>query len=188
MADSTNFIRHLQPLRRLTAVWDAGVVKRLVVVPLVLAWIWGSAGCASSKPKDYRAVTARFFLESSNSDGTPVMLPQSGVRMTVNSKPVITEGDIVNVELVQVDLGKALLVQLSGSASRDFYRLSVTHQGRRLVFLVDGNPIGARRIDGPIMNGVVYVFIEIPEPDMPAFVENLKKSSVAMQRELARKG
>ena len=37
------------------------------------------------------------------------MLPQSGVSLSVNSKPVITEGDIVNVELVQVDLGKCLL-------------------------------------------------------------------------------
>ena len=39
-----------------------------------------------------------------------------------------------------------------------------------------------------ITNGVIYVFVEIPEPEMPAFVDNLKKSSVAMQRELARKG
>lgn len=164
-------------------------MKHSLCLALVLTAAWFSGGCATSKPKDYTPVTARFFLESSTtSDGTPLMLPQSGVRMTVNPKPVITEGDIINVELVQVDLGKALLVQLSPSASRDFYRLSVTHQGRRLVFLVAGNPIGARRIDGPIINGVVYVFIEIPEPDMPAFVENLKKSSVAMQRELARKG
>ena len=164
-------------------------MKRLAFIAIALVWCGCVAGCASSaKPKDYQPVTARFFLESSNSDGTPLMLPQSGVRMTVNPKPVITEGDIINVELVQVDLGKCLLVQLSPSASRDFYRLSVTHQGRRLVFLVNGDPLGARRIDGVITNGVVYVFIEIPEPEMPAFVENLKKSSVAMQREIARKG
>ena len=165
-------------------------MKSLFVLALVALWAGFAAGCQSTaKPKDYTPVTARFFLESSSSsDGTPLMLPQSGVRMTVNSKPVITEGDIINVELVQVELGKALLVQLTPSASRDFYRLTVTHQGRRLVFLVDGNPLGARRIDGAISNGVVYVFIEIPEPDLPAFVENLKKSSVAMQREIARKG
>ena len=164
-------------------------MKPLVLVALIALWSACAAGCSStSKPKDYTPVTARFFLEAANSDGTPLMLPQSGVRLTVNSKPVITEGDIINVELVQVDLGKALLVQLTPSASRDFYRLSVTHQGRRLVLLVDGVPLGARRIDGAIMNGVVYVFIELPESDMPAFVENLKKSSVAMQRELARKG
>jgi preprotein translocase subunit SecD len=92
------------------------------------------------------------------------------------------------VELVQVDLGKCLLFQLSTSAVRDFYRMTVTHQGRRLVMVLDGEAVGARRIDGPITNGVLYVFVERPEAELPALVENLKKSSVAIQRELARKG
>jgi hypothetical protein len=146
-------------------------------------------GCQSTRgPLDYKPTVARFFLESGNGDGTPLQLPQSGVHLTVNSKPVIAEGDIVNVELVQVDLGKCLLFQLSPTASRDFYRMSVTHQGRRLVLIVDGEAIGARRIDGAIMNGVVFVFAEIPDGALPKLVDNLKKTSVAMQRELARKG
>lgn len=156
---------------------------------ILLATFLVGAGCQStSAPKDYTPTQARFFLEAASGDGTPVTLPQSGVKLTVNSKPVITEGDIVNAELVQVDLGKCLLLQLTPSATRDFYRLSVTHQGRRLVLLVNGAPLGARRIDGAIANGAVYVFVEIPENDMPTLVENLKKTSVALQRELARKG
>jgi hypothetical protein len=146
-------------------------------------------GCQSAAvPRDYTPSIARFFLEAANADGTPVMLPKSGVRLSVNSKPVVTEGDIVNVELVQVDLGKCLLVQLTPSATRDFYRLSVTHQGRRLVMTVNGETLGARRLDGVITNGVIYVFVEVSDDDLPALVDNLKKSSVAMQRELARKG
>lgn len=144
-------------------------------------------GCASKAPKDYTPSVARFFLESATGDGTPITLPQSSVRLAVNSKPVITEGDIVNVELVQVDLGKCLFFQLSPSATRDFYRMSVSHQGRRLVLLINDVPIGARRIDGAITNGVIYVFAEIPEADLPALVDNLKKTSVAIQKEV-RKG
>jgi hypothetical protein len=146
------------------------------------------AGCVSSKkPLDYTPTNARFFLEAANADGTPVTLPRSGVHVAVNSKPVLTEGDILNVELVQVDLGKCLLFQLTPSATRDFYRLSVTHQGRRLVLVVDDVALGARRIDGPIMNGALFVFAEMEDAALPAFVANLKKSSVALQRELARK-
>ena len=146
-------------------------------------------GCQSTAaPRDYKTTWARFFLESGSADGTPLTLPQSGVHLTVNSKPVISEGDIANVELVQVDLGKCLLFQLTPTAARDFYRLSVTHQGRRVVLVVDGTPLGARRIDGVIANGSIFVFVEMPESEMPAFVENLKKSSIAFQRELARKG
>ena len=143
---------------------------------------------SNAVPRDYTTLSARFFLEAANADGTPVTLPQSGVRLSVNAKPVLTEGDIVNVELVQVDLGKCLLVQLTPSATRDFYRISVAHQGRRLVMVVNGSALGARRLDGVITNGVVYMFVEVPDADLPALVNNLKKSSIAMQRELARKG
>jgi hypothetical protein len=163
-------------------------MTRLGLSVLVALWLWCGCGCQTTAPKNYTSLAARFFLEAANSDGTPVMLPQSGVRLSVNSKPVITEGDILNVELVQVDLGKCLLVQLTPSASRDFFRLTATHQGRRLVMTVNGDAIGARRIDGVITNGVLFVFVEVPEDKLAALVDNLKKSSIAMQREIARKG
>jgi hypothetical protein len=156
---------------------------------LVVGVVCATMGCQSaSKPKDYKPTWARFFLEAGSGEGTTITLPESGVRVTCNSKPVITEGDITNVELVQVDLGKAIMFQLTPTASRDFYRLSGTHQGRRIVLVVDGEPLGARRIDGAIMNGVVFVFVEMSETAMGALVENLKKSSIGLQKEIARKG
>jgi hypothetical protein len=158
------------------------VVGVLVFVGAMLGW----SGCQSAAPKNYTPVTARFFLESASAAGTPLTLPQSGVRVTVNPKPVLVEGDIANVELVQVDLGKCLLFQLTPAATRDFYRLSVTHHGRRLVLMVDNQPLGARRIDGAITNGAVFVFVETPEAELAALVDNLKKSALALQRELAR--
>ena len=148
----------------------------------------GLSGCASKPPpRDYTPVAIRFHLESNDGDGAPVMLPQSRVSLTVNPKPVLTEGDIVLVELVQVDLGRCLMFQLSPAATRDFYRLSVTHQGRRMVLMLDDTAMGARRIDGPITNGVVFMFIERPDESLPAIVENLRKSTAAVQREIARK-
>jgi len=106
----------------------------------------------------------------------------------VNPKPVITEGDVVNVELVQVDLGKCLMFQLTPSAARDFYRLSGTHQGRRLVLLINDVAIGARRLDGAMADGLVYIFVEMPDDQLPELVVRLKGSSIAYQREIARKG
>lgn len=156
---------------------------------ILLGWVLALAGCATSEKRgDYKPTWARFFLEASGAEGTPVTLPVSGVNLVVNAKPVLTEGDIANVELVQVDLGKCLAFQLTPAAARDFYRLSGSHQGRRLALLVDGEPLGARRIDGAIADGVVFVFLEVPEAQLPGLVENLKKSSIAMQKELRRKG
>ncbi len=146
-------------------------------------------GCATtSAPRDYKPTQARFFLEAATAQGTPVTLPNSRVNVVVNAKPVFTEGDIVNVELMQVDLGKCLMFQLTPTATRDFYRLSGAHQGRRLVLMVDDAPLGARRIDGAITNGAIFIFVELPDEALPALVDNLKKTSAAMQRELARKG
>jgi hypothetical protein len=146
-------------------------------------------GCASTTPRDYTVLRPRFFLEAgSSSDGTVVVLPKSGVNVTVNSKPVLTEGDIINVELAQVDLGKCLVFELTPTARRDFYRLSGSHQGRRLVLTVNDNALGARRIDGVIENGVVFIFVETNDEALPELVRNLKKSSVALQQELRRKG
>lgn len=163
--------------------------RRFVLGSLSAVVAAGLCGCQSENvPRDYKQMRSRFFLESATGDGTPLTLPQSSVRVTVNSQPVLSEGDIANVELVQVDLGKCLLFQLTPAASRDFYRLSVTHVGRRLVLVIDGAPMGARRIDGAIANGTVFVFVEVPETALPALVDNLKKSSLAFQRELARKG
>lgn len=157
----------------------------LAAVGLAVAW----GGCQSAPPpRDYTPTLARFYLEAPSGDGTPIALPQSGVHVTVATKPVITEGDIVNVELVKVDLGLCLLFQVNPAAVRDFYRMSVAHQGRRLVLVVDGIALGARAIDGPVTNGVIYVFVEVPDAALPALVENLKKTSVALQREIARKG
>ena len=150
--------------------------------------LWLFAGCSSTPaPRDYKVIVPRIFLEAANNNGTPLTLPRSGVSVVVNSTPVLTEGDVVDAELVQVDLGKCLLLQLTPSATRDFYRMSVTHQGRRLVLVINGEPLGARRIDGAITNGAIYVFVEIPDAALAELVGNLKKSAAALQREIARK-
>lgn len=149
-----------------------------------------SVGCRSvAKPKDYTPTWARFFLEAAGgATGTEVTLPRSGVELTVNAKPVLTEGDVLDVELVQVDLGLCLAFKLTPSAARDFYRLSGSHQGRRLVLVVNDATLGARRIDGAIGDGVVFIFLELPDDELPGLVANLKKSTVALHREMKRNG
>lgn len=157
-------------------------------------WVLGGlgvmllAGCSSAKkPRDFVPMAVRFHLETAGGEGVPFALPQSGVVLALNQKPVLTEGDVANVELVQVDLGRCVMFQLTPAATRDFYRLSVTHQGRRLALLLDGVPAGARRIDGAIADGVLFMFLERPDEMLPALVDNLRKNAAAVQREIARK-
>ncbi|MSU65172.1 MAG: hypothetical protein EXS38_03505 [Opitutus sp.] len=146
------------------------------------------AGCGATLPLARETpALARIFLESADARGTDLALPQSGVHLVVNPQPVLVEGDFTNVELVQVELGKCLMFQLSPAAARDFYRLSASHQGRRLVLVVNGAPVGARRIDGPIADGVVYIFVELTDDVLPRLVDDLKKTTSTVQRAIARK-
>jgi hypothetical protein len=158
------------------------------VCGLALAAVLLSGCGTTSAPRDYKPTMARFYLESAQEAGTPITLPKSRVTVVVNMKPVFTEGDLVNVELIQVDLGKCLMFQLTPSASRDFYRLSGSHQGRRVVLMVDDAPLGARRIDGAIADGAIFIFVELADEALPVLVDNLKKSFAATQKEIAKKG
>lgn len=161
---------------------------KALFIAICLSAACGLAGCVSkSAPPTQAGALARFYLESAGGEGTPVTLPRSGVTLMLNPKPVITEGDITNVELVQVDLGKCLMFQLTPAGVRDFYRLSVSHQGRRIALQINGSVVGARRLDGAITNGVIFVFAELPDESLPALVESLKKTSAVVQRELKSK-
>jgi hypothetical protein len=147
------------------------------------------AGCSSvpEPAHDYTPTLARFFLETGDEGAAAVELPISGVRVAIGAKPVFTEGDVVDVDLMQVELGKCLMFQLTPAAARDLYRLTGASQGRRLVLMLNQVPVGARRIDAPLGDGRVFVFAEVSEAALPVLVTNLKKTTVDLQRAIARK-
>jgi hypothetical protein len=144
-------------------------------------------GCATTPSHDYTPAVARFYLESTDARSATITLPQSGVQVAVASQPVLTETDITNVEVAKVELGECLMFQLTSAATRDLYRLTGSNQGRRLVLTLNGMPLGARRIEQPLADGAVLIFVEVPDSDLPALVARLKKTSADLQRAAARK-
>ena len=164
-------------------------IKAVFAVGSCLTVLLFAAGCDSldSTTRDFTPTLARFFLETNNTGASTVVLPISGVRVAIGDKPIFTEGDIVDVDLAQVDLGRCLLFHLTPSAARDLYRFSGANQGRRLVLVLNNVPIGARRIDSPINDGAVFVFAEVSDADLPVLATNLKKTSAELQRAIARK-
>lgn len=144
-------------------------------------------GCQSGTRDAANDIFARFFLEADGRGTTVVTLPVSEVRLPISPKPVLTEFDIVNVELAQVELGRCLLFQFTPAATRDLYRLTAANQGRRLVLFLNGAPVGARRIDAPLGEGSVLIFVERSDETLPVLVANLKRTSAQLQKEAARK-
>lgn len=110
-----------------------------------------------------------------------VVLPMSGTKIYLRKEPLVNEFEIVNVELVQVELGLALMVQLSEKGARELYRSSVTNNGGIVVLTVNGTAIGARRLDGAITDGKYYTFVELPNEELPDLVLDMKDSIAAIQ-------
>lgn len=137
------------------------------------------AGCQTSQPpKAYDPLVARFFIEAKSGDAAvPLRLPISGVTVAVNPKPVIVEYDILNAEVAQVELGRCLMLQLTAAAARDLYRFSASNQGRRLVLSLNDAPVGVRRIEQAMADGVILVFVETPDAELLSLVERLKRTS-----------
>ena len=115
--------------------------------------------------------------------GDVVTLPVSGTSIAVQAQPLVSEFEILNVEQVKVDMGMALLVQISPKGARELYRGSVSNMGGRIVLTVNGNAIGARRIDGAIQDGNFYTFVEVDDAELAQLVLDMKETLVHIQNE-----
>lgn len=152
--------------------WGAGVAG------LALLLLGGGCQHQAAGGADPAPLAARFYLEVGAVDpGVAVELPVSRVTLVVGPKPVLTEYDIRNAEVVQVEWGRCLMLELSPAAGRDLYRLSVAALGRRLVLSLGDQFVGARRMERAMADGVVLVFVELPDAELPALVGRLKRAS-----------
>ncbi len=139
------------------------------------------AGCGSQPPPRFEPLVARCYLEVRPGEaGLPVQLPVSGVTVAVNPKPVIVEYDLSGAQVAEVELGRCLLLRLTPAAARDFHRLSVSALGRRLVLALNDRMLGARRIEQPMPDGTLLIFLELPDADLPALAERLQQTSASM--------
>lgn len=134
---------------------------------------------------DYEPTRARFVLET-DGNGTLVTLPVSNVRIPVNSTAIITEYDLEDVSLAELEMGTCLRFTTTRRASRVLYQESASNQGKRMVLLVNGRPLGIQRIERPIADGVFHIFVELPDSELPELARNLKGTSLDIQAKLNR--
>jgi len=159
--------------------------KYLLLFPL-LAFVL--VGCKKDKLAADDLRLPRLMVETRGINygglgGKVVQLPVSGTRIALRKEPLVSEFDVVNVELVKVDMGLALLLQVNEKGARDLYRGAVTHMGGRIVLMVNNNPVGARRIDDSLQRGGgdYYTFVEIDDEELGQLVLDMKKSIQQLQ-------
>lgn len=154
-------------------------VRRILLGLGVCGVVLLAGGCETgTKAKTTTApVVARFYVETTSANAPVVTLPQSGVQLHIGARPVFSEYDIVRVNVAQVELGQCLLFQLTPAAARDLYRLSVAHHGLRLVVFLNGTAAGARRLEAPIDDGAIAIFVERPDAALPALAAGIEQTS-----------
>lgn len=140
------------------------------------------------KHSPYKPLVARLHLETrSGEGGVPVRLPLSGVTIRVGTKPVLVESDLRGAEVARVELGACLLLQVAPAAAHDLCRLTAARPGRRLVLMLNGQPLGVHRIEQALADGVILVFVEKPAGELPALAGRLRRTSADLATVAAKK-
>jgi hypothetical protein len=153
---------------------------------VLLLALWACTACKSHQREADKLLVPRLMIESrsvnyGSMQAVPLRLPVSGSEIAVEKAPIVNEFDILNVEMVKVDLGIALLIELSGQGARELYRRSVTNKGSRVVLVVNGNAVGARHLDRAIQDGKLYTFVEVRDEAIGQLVLDLKASIAEIQ-------
>lgn len=138
------------------------------------------SGCRTTK-RDYTPHLVRFYLEESGhlppSHIGEMILPVSGSHITVKSRPVFVESDIGSASLYETEFGPAVMLLFRTAASTDFYRTTISNQGKRLVVVINGLPLGAYYISGPVQDGRILFYLEVPDEELAEIVRSIQKTS-----------
>ena len=157
-----------------------------ILFSLICATLVLFTGCKDEQLDDENLRIPRLMLESTQVDygsfaSTQVVLPMTQERITVAREPLVNEFEILNMELVKVDLGLALFIQLSEAGAKKLYRASVNNLGDRVVLTVNGSAVGARRFDGALQNGALYTFTELSDDELGDLVLQVKDTIDLLQ-------
>lgn len=126
-----------------------------------------------------------FFIETSSIASArtrSLSLDRSGAEINVVGSPVLDFTHIQQIHLVQVDLGLCLLFQLNEQGARDLFRLTVENPGKRIVLTLNGVPVGMRFLEGQIRDGLLFMFLELPDSTLEDLVEQMQDSVESLQR------
>ena len=147
------------------------MTRRLALV-LLAAGLVSCRHLAPSSPSP--AADLQIFVETGNGPSEPLELPQSGVRIAAEPKPALTANDIASVDLAQAEFGPCLVFQTTREGTAVLEKLAGEARGRRLVLVVNGRALGARRIDTSFADGRLFFFVEVPAADVAQLVTDLK--------------
>ncbi len=161
---------------------------RFYLVLSVFLCLAALSGCRTFQRDDFPRQVARFYVETSEMYPerfrASVTLPYSESTIQIDPSVQIAEWDINDVQVFEAELGPAIAFILTTDAARDIRMLTYSNQGRRLVLVVNEVPVGAKMIDRGIEDGIVSLYLEVPDEELEDLATNIKKTSELVRRRM----
>jgi hypothetical protein len=120
-----------------------------------------------------------FFIEQKSSDNEQIWsatatLPISNLAINICQHPIFLASDIDFITLANSNFGRCIVFQLNQHAAVEFYKLSVDCIGRKIVFVLNGRPLGiSLPISGVVSGGAFSVFPEVEDDQLEKLIEEL---------------
>lgn len=172
---------------------------RLFTAIAVVSTVFVLSGCNTARkknPEPEKIYLTRFYLEADQQVPpnltTRVKMPLSETEVVVGSRPFLTESNIVNVELVQVEVGPpeaadtalALAFYFDRNGTSAFFPLTANNVGKRILLTINSQPVGLMPIQGPVSTGEWLTFTELKDEQMPETITALRETTTYIQTEI----
>ncbi|HVM60536.1 MAG TPA: hypothetical protein VMV72_06670 [Verrucomicrobiae bacterium] len=141
------------------------------------------AGCSmlQSLQKPKVETTVRFYEQADSAlpaeSVQPVVIPTTGVRLTISPYPVLTEKDVHSAELYNTAGGKAVFLRFDSHGEIVLDELTTRTRGQYIVVMVDNHPVSAWLVDQRIVNGQFLVEGDFTDQEAQKIVDDLNKLS-----------
>jgi preprotein translocase subunit SecD len=102
-----------------------------------------------------------------------VVLPHSGLKLTIAPYPTLTERDVQSAQLYNTAGGKAIFLRFDPHGEIVLDEMTTRTRGRYIVVMIDNHPVSTWLVDQRIINGQFLVEGEFTDEEAQKIVDDL---------------
>jgi len=144
------------------------------------------AGCALLPPglfqkKPGEEVTVRIYDEASAAlpaeNRQTVEIPRTGLKLSINLFPTLTEQNVQSAELYDTAGGKGIFLRFDPHGTILLDEMTTRARGQYFVVLINNHPVSAWLVDQRIINGQFLIEGDFTDEDAKKVVDGLNELS-----------
>ncbi len=155
----------------------------MVVCPAGLAVLTGCSMIAAFHNTQPAKTDTTLGIYEEAGSGLPaenvqsVIIPSTGLRLTISPFPVLSERDVQSAELYNTAGGKAIFLRFDSHGEFALDELTTRSRDRYLVVMINHHPVSAWLVNQRIINGQFLVEGDFTDEEAKKIVDDLNKLS-----------